>query len=291
MRVAFQGELGAFSEDAVRSFFGERAEPVPRREFRDVGQAVSCGDVDFGALPVENTLVGGVGPSYDVLARERLSVVGEVVVPIHHCVLGIAGTTLKTVRRVLSHPVALAQAVRFFEAHPDIEAIAVYDTAGAAREVVKQADAHTAALASERAAARYGLTVVARNVEDRPDNQTRFLIVAPEGTTFAQVPRESTAPAVLLPTGGERWKTTVLLETADTPGALVRALQCFAHRGINLSKVESRPADVPWTYRFFLEFDTQAESPAAREAISDLETHAASVRVLGSYPKAAASPG
>lgn len=275
MRVAFQGELGAFSEEAVRIFFGEQAEPVPRREFRDVGQAVVSGDVDYGALPVENTLAGGVGGSYDVLAREPLEVVGEVVVPIHHCVLGISGAKLEGLTRVLSHPVALAQAARFFEEHPAIEAVAVYDTAGAAREVVKHGDPHTGALASDRAARRYGLTILARNVEDRPDNQTRFLIVAPAGKSYPGPARR------------DGWKTTILMETANTPGALVTALKCFADRGLNLSKLESRPADVPWTYRFFLEFDTEPGIKAAREALADLAAHATAVRVLGSYPKAA----
>jgi prephenate dehydratase len=280
MRVAFQGEFGAFSEEAVRTFFGEEAEPVPRREFRDVGQAVASGEVDYGALPVENTLAGGVGASYDVLAREPLHVVGEVIVPIHLCVLGLPDATLGKLHRVLSHPVALGQVSRFFESRPNLEAVAVYDTAGAAREVVKHGDPATAALASRGAAERYGLTVLAENVEDRPDNQTRFLIVA---HTSPRIPFPTPAGATQART---EWKTTVLLETANRPGALVRALQCFADRGINLSKLESRPADVPWTYRFFLEFDTAAETEAARAALADLGTHAASVRVLGSYPKA-----
>jgi len=279
MRVAFQGELGAFSEEAVRTFFGDEAEPVPRREFRDVGQAVSSGEVDFGALPVENTLAGGVGPSYDVLAREPLEVIGEVIVPIHLCVMGLKTASLEGVRRVLSHPVALAQAGRFFVEHSGIEAIAVYDTAGAARDVVNRNDAGTAALASRAAAERYGLKLLAENVEDRPDNQTRFLIV-----TAAESGRGRQKAAA------GQWKTTVLLETANTPGSLVRALHCFADRGINLSKLESRPADVPWTYRFFLEFDTDAEADAAKKALADLATHSASVRVLGSYAKAVPSP-
>ena len=275
MRVAFQGELGAFSEEAVRLFFGEAAEPVPRREFKDVGQAVVSGEVDYGALPVENTLAGGVGGSYDVLAREQLEVVGEVIVPIHHCVLGIPGAKLESLTRVLSHPVALAQAARFFESHPAIEAMAVYDTAGAAREVVKQRDPKHGALASERAAQRYGLEILAKNVEDRPDNQTRFLIVAPAGKSYPGPARR------------DGWKSSVLMETANQPGALVQALLCFAQRGINLSRLESRPADVPWTYRFFLEFDTEPGTKAVREAFDELAKHATSVRVLGSYPKAA----
>ncbi len=274
MRVAFQGELGAFSEEAVRLFFGEQAEPVPCREFRDVGQAVSSGSTDYGALPVENTLAGGVGASYDVLAREPLEVVGEVVVAIHHCVLAVQGATIAGLTRVLSHPVALAQAQRFFESHPKIQAMAVYDTAGAAREVVNLRDSATAALASRNAAKRYGLTILAENVEDRPDNQTRFLIVAPSGKTYPG------------PANREGWKTTILMETANEPGALVLALECFARRGINLSKLESRPADVPWTYRFFLEFDTEPGTKNVREAFDDLGKHSTSVRVLGSYPKA-----
>jgi prephenate dehydratase/chorismate mutase/prephenate dehydratase len=284
MRVAFQGELGAFSEEAVRSFFGEEAEPVPRREFRDVGQAVASGEVEYGALPVENTLAGGVGASYDVLAREPLKVIGEVVVAIHHCVLGVTGARLEGVRRVLSHPVALAQAQRFFESHPAVEAVAVYDTAGAAREVVKLADPHTAALASRGAAARYGLQVLAENVEDRPDNQTRFLIVTSPPSPLPRSHRRADVRPQQEPTGP--WKTTVLLETANSPGALVGALQCFADRGINLSKLESRPADVPWTYRFFLEFDTDANTQSATEALADVAAHSTSVRVLGSYRKA-----
>jgi prephenate dehydratase len=304
MRVAFQGELGAFSEEAVRTFFGDKAEPVPRREFRDVGQAVASGEVEFGALPVENTLAGGVGASYDVLAREALTVIGEVIVPVHLCVLGVPGSNLGGLRRVLSHPVALGQAVRFFESRPNVEAVAVYDTAGAAREVVKLGEPSTAALASRGAAERYGLTILAENVEDRPDNQTRFLIIAPSASSQAHLPLTSppsslpgasaASPPSPLPAGeggdrGASWKTTVLLETPNEPGALVRALQCFAERGINLSKLESRPADVPWTYRFFLEFDTERESRGVEAAFDDLAKHSTSVRVLGSYPKATAA--
>jgi prephenate dehydratase len=284
MRVAFQGELGAFSEEAVRSFFGDQAEPVPRREFRDVGQAVMRGEAEFGALPVENTLAGGVGASYDVLAREQLAVIGEVIVPIHLCVLGLAGVSLAQIRRILSHPVALAQAGRFFESHHAIEAVAVYDTAGAAREVINRNEPGTAALASRVAGGRYGLSVLAENVEDRPDNQTRFLIVTASTSAPSSI---RSGPAHSEDEDGGR-KSTVLLETANSPGALVQALQCFAERGINLSKLESRPGDVPWTYRFFLEFDTDADTESARQALTDVAAHSASVRVLGSYAKARA---
>ncbi|MBI4520124.1 MAG: prephenate dehydratase [Gemmatimonadetes bacterium] len=277
-RVAFQGELGAFSEEAVVRFFGDAAVPVPSRQFRDVGRAVTEGSVDFGLLPIENTLVGSVVQSYDVLAAEELAVIGEVIVPIHHCVLGLPGTTLEGLNRILSHPVALAQCARFLEGRPHVDAVAVYDTAGAAQEVAKQGDKRVAAIAGHAAAARYGLTVLAENVEDRPDNQTRFLVVAR--------PDRSDHPAAR-PTisGSPGMKTALIVETENTPGALVRVLIPFAGLGVNLSKLESRPSAEPWTYRFFIEFEADASNPAAKGALDEISTRSTSLRVLGSYPR------
>ncbi len=277
MTVAFQGELGAFSEEAVRRFFGEQVEPIPRREFLDVGRVVVRGEVEYGVLPVENTLAGSVVASYDVLASEDLVVVGEVITPIHHCVLGVPGATLETLTRILSHPVALAQCTRFLQGRAGVEAVAVYDTAGAAKEVAARGDPALGALAGRRAAERYGLEILAADVEDRGDNQTRFLVIARRG--------EGGPPPV--PGKGHRqaMKTSLLVETANTPGALVRVLAPFAARGINLSKLESRPTGEPWTYRFFIELDADALDPAAEEALAEVERHASSLRVLGSYPR------
>lgn len=277
LKVAFQGELGAYGEEAVRAFFGPGAEPVPSREFRDVGAAVKSKAVDYGALPIENTLAGGVGPSLDVLADPDLEVVGEIVVPIHLCVLGLPGATLEAVRVILSHPVALAQGERFFAARPAVQAVATYDTAGAALEVQRLGRPETAALASRAAAERYGLVVLAPDIEDRPDNQTRFLIAARRGA-----PRPPRVPA------GNGRKTAVVLETANEPGALVKTLLAFAERGINLSKLESRPTGEPWTYRFFLEIDTDAATPNAHVALEDARKRCRTLRVLGSYDRAAA---
>ncbi|MBI4409333.1 MAG: prephenate dehydratase [Gemmatimonadetes bacterium] len=275
VRVAFQGELGAFSEDAVRALFGEAAEPVPRREFREVGVAVVAGEVEYGLLPIENTLAGSVVTSYDVLAAEPLRVIGEVIVPIHHCVLGLPGSRLAGVRRVLSHPVALAQCTRFLLEHPEIEALAVYDTAGAAREVAERRDASVAAIAGRRAADRYALEILAHDIEDRPDNQTRFLAVV----------RQEHLPAPAGADPGAARKTALLVETENVPGALVHVLLPFASRGINLSKLESRPGAEPWTYRFFMELEADAGTAAAREALAEVSRRATSLRVLGSYPK------
>jgi prephenate dehydratase len=276
--VAFQGELGAYGEEAARQFFGPGAEPVPCREFRDVGAAVKTKSVDFGTLPIENTLAGGVGPSLDVLVDPELEVVGEVVVPIHHCLLGIPGSAVELVQRVLSHPVALAQCERFFAERPGVQAVASYDTAGAALEVKRLNRLETAALASRAAAQRYGLSILAADLEDRADNQTRFLVVSRRGAP--RPPRQAGAA-----TNGR--KTAVVLETANEPGALVKTLLAFADRGINLSKLESRPTGEPWTYRFFLEIDSDAATPNAHFALEDARKRCRMLRVLGSYDRAA----
>lgn len=276
MRVAFQGELGAFSEEAVRVLFGREVEPLARREFADVAEAVLRGDADCGLLPVENTLAGSVVAAYDVLASQPLEIVGEVVTPIHHCVLGLPGATLEGLARVTSHPVALAQCTRWLASHPTVRAVAAYDTAGAARDVAAGADPSVAAIAGRGAAERYGLRVLAADVEDRPDNQTRFLAV---------IARGADAPAVLAGRPGDAMKTAMIAETANTPGALVGILAPFAARDINLSKLESRPTGEPWRYRFLIEIDADARDEDAAAALAEARHHAARLDVLGSFPR------
>lgn len=271
--VAFQGELGAFSEEAVHRFFGEGVTPVPRRGFAEVGDAVAAGDVDFGLLPIENTLAGSVVGSYDVLSQGELEVVGEVVIPIHHYLLAPPGAALSEVTRALSHPVALAQCQRFLQAHPEIEAVSFYDTAGAAREVAAGDERSTAAIAGRGAAARYGLDILASEIEDRSDNQTRFLVVARPGERPGSVE-------------GGPMKSALLIEVKNAPGSLVRLLIPFADRGINLSKIESRPGSEPWSYRFFIEVEGDAHSEATRAALREAGEHATRLQLLGSFPKA-----
>jgi prephenate dehydratase len=266
MRVAFQGELGAFSEQGVAQLWPE-AEPVPMREFIDVARAVERGEVDLGLLPIENTLAGSVIGSYDALfACDALHVVAETVVPIHHCVLALSGATLDVLRTVASHPVALAQCERFLRGHPHIVARATYDTAGAARDVVARSDPTAAAIAGRPAAERYGLDIVAADVEDRPDNQTRFLAVA-------RWPRALTA--------GTPARSVVVLTTDNVPGALLRVLEPLAERGINLSKLESRPTGEPWTYRFFLELEHEAGDESLSLAFDAVRRVSRSFRLLG----------
>ncbi len=269
VRVAFQGALGAFSEDAVRRALGNEVEPVPCRENRDVTRAIADGSVDYGVLPIENSLAGSVQASYDaILAEPSVSAVGHLVLAIHHCVLGVKGSRLDTLRIVESHPVALAQCAGFFEAHRAIEPHTTYDTAGSAREIAAAGDLTRGALASEGAGRRYGLEVLARNVEDRPDNQTRFLTLA----------RQSPTPAA-----GTTVRTMLALTTANRPGALLRVLSPIAERGLNMVKIESRPTGEPWTYRFVIEFEHEGGSPIVQHALEQISQAAASCRVIGTY--------
>lgn len=265
--MAFQGELGAFSEEAARAWFTGGAEPVPYREFREVGEAVAGGAVDYGLLPVENSLAGTVTGAYDVLARPELMVIGEVVHAIRHFLLAPPGSELSEVRRVISHPVALAQCTRFLSAHPEIEAVAFYDTAGAAKEVAELGHPGLAAVAARGAADRYGLAVLAEDIQDRSDNQTRFLVVAGEGKAIS--PEEPD-------------KVALLVTTENRPGALVEVLTAFAGRGINLSKLESRPGEEPWSYRFFIELETGGGG-GVEEALEEVRANATGLRVLGRF--------
>ncbi|MEO7039931.1 MAG: prephenate dehydratase [Gemmatimonadaceae bacterium] len=272
-RIAFQGELGAFSEEAIRNI-DERAEAVPCRDFIDVAQAVESGDVDAGMLPIENTLAGSVVGSYDVLqACGSLHVVAETVVEIHHCVLTVRGAFLEALTTVESHPVALAQCTRWLRAHASIAVRAAYDTAGAARDVAARGDVRAAAIAGRRAAARYDLEILAADIEDRSDNQTRFLMV-------------SRAPRAL--DAGAHARTALLVTTPNVPGALLRVLEPLARNQINMSKLESRPADEPWHYRFFLELDHTAGDPSLAAAIAELRGRTESLRVLGTYQRCVA---
>ena len=270
-RIAFQGELGAFSEEAVQRVFGVEGEAVPCRENREVARRVADGDVDAGVLPIENTLAGSVTASYDaILAQPTLHIVREVVLPIHHCVMGCPGTSLEMLRTVESHPIALAQCAAWFARHPWIAACAAYDTAGAARDAAAARRPSRGALASRIAASRYGLVLLAENVEDRADNQTRFVVL-------------ERTPAQITP--GAAAKTTLMLEVDNRPGALMRVLTPLSQRELNLTKLESRPTGEPWTYHFVLEFEHEAEDLRVGAALGDVRREAARMRVVGTYAR------
>lgn len=285
-RVAFQGEPGAFSEEALLLHFGGRARSLPCRDFYGVGEAVAGGKAGFGILPVENTLAGSVQGASDVLAAGRLTVVGEVVLPIRHFLLGVPGAEGRRLRRILSHPIALAQCVRYLRARPDVEAVAVHDTAGAAKEVARLGDPGLAAIAPEGAAGRYGLEILAADLQDRNDNQTRFYVIRASGER-----EEEGADGATLSEAPGGFKTVVLLELLDRPGALVRVLEPFAARGIDLSRIESRPAPIPWRYRFILELRAHRASSELRDALEAARAHTSLFQVLGSFPAARETAG
>lgn len=271
VRAAFQGELGAYSHEALRAFLGDRAEPVPCRTFQEVGDRTASGETAFGLLPVENTLAGAVTGSYDVLATTPLAIVGEVIIPIRHCLLGPQAVPLEDLERVLSHPVALAQCRAFLNRYVGMDEVAYYDTAGAAREVAKRCDPATAAIASRLAAERYRLEILAEGIEDRTDNQTRFFVLAAEeGSALLPAPPKVGAT-----------KAVILAEVPNGPGALMRLLAPFAERGINLTNLEGRPTGDPWQYRFILEMRVPDARADLHEALKVAEGVTTRFRVLG----------
>jgi prephenate dehydratase len=266
-RVGYQGEPGAFSETAVLALF-PFATAVPHHAFRDVFHAVERGAVDFGMMPIENSQAGSINDTYDLLARGSASIVGEVIVPVHHALLALPGTSVEDVHRVISHPQALAQCQDYLE-RLDADVLAVHDTAGAARLIAEEHRVGEAAVAAEHAAEVYGLEVLAAGIEDDPNNQTRFVAVSTSGEPL-----------------GEPNKTSLVFEVRSVPGALYRCLGPFAERNLNLSKLESRPlGGRPWEYRFYLDVEVGETDAAFRDALEGFKEYTASVKVLGSYPR------
>ena len=267
--VAFQGERGAFSEAAARKLVGAAIDVLPCRSFDDVFAAVKSGAAHCAVIPIENTLAGSVLRNYELLGDAGLEIAGETLLRIRLSVMARPGTKLSDVRRVLSHPVALAQCQRFLAAHPDIEAVATYDTAGGVKLVMEDHRDDEAAIAGAPAAEIYGASILAENIEDHSENYTRFLLVAKHGA--------------IPPRPGAR-KTTILFRTPNTPGALFRALAVFALRDINLTKLESRPIEGrPWEYQFYADVDGGAEERNLVNALNHLREMCETVVLLGSY--------
>ena len=303
-RVAYAGEPGAFAEDATIAYFGD-APGVPVPGFRDVFEAVSGGclpgdpaggdPIVAGVVPIENLVNGTVRENYDLLLEHDLVIVGEVVVPVRLCVAALPGETLDSVERVYSHIQALGQAERFLRRRP-WSLLTTYNTAGAAKLIADRGERRAAALLSPRAASLFGLVVLAGDVQDVPDNRTRFLVVAKPDTAVEPGPHTGAATSIPAGRGPDAvpvtavngTRTTLVMAVRNEPGALLRCLEVFAAAGINMSKLESRPSrDRAWEYVFWVDLDTDATSATAGDAIDRLAAVAASVRVLGSYPKAA----
>jgi prephenate dehydratase len=269
MKVAYQGEPGAYSERAVRATFPD-AEPLPCETVRLVFSRVTSGEAGLGVVPLENSQAGSVNETYELLLHtSMLRIVGEVLVRVDHALLGVPGARLEEIRRARSHWQALAQCEEFL-ASMRIEPVPVHDTAGAARQIAASGAREEAAVASVEAASIFGLAVLAERIQTEKENFTKFGVLGAEDATIA-----------------EPDKTTLVMAVLDEPGSLLGALRPFADRGINLHKLESRPRrGKPFEYVFYVDVMTAADDPDLVAAFVDVRRHTSLLRVLGTYRSA-----
>jgi prephenate dehydratase len=276
-QIAYSGEPGAFAEDAVRVAFGE-IERVGLPGFRQVFDDVAAGRSVAGVVPIENSVHGTVRENYDLLLEHDLEIGAEVVVPIRLCLAGLPGQRLDEIERVYSHVQALGQAEAFLRTRP-WALLTTYNTAGAGRLIVDRREHGAAAVLSPRAAGLFGLEVLADRIQDVDDNRTRFLVIARPGATLPP----------LRGGGGEEMRTTLVVAVRNEPGALVRVLTVFSTHALNMSTIESRPSrERAWEYVFWIDLDADLADPTAAAALRDLGSVTTMIRVLGSYPRAAA---
>ena len=280
--VSYQGEPGAYSEQAIFDFFDARAHvrPVPCQTFDDVFDLVATGQCDYGVVPVENSLGGSVHRNYDLFMRHALHIVGEVVVRIRWYLYALPGVQPGEIRRVMSHWQALAQCERTLSRLlPGAEREPVYDTAGSVKMLAESPRRDTAAIAGRRAHQLYGLPILLEGMEDDSTNYTRFVVLSRHPGLPAGA-REEALDA-------QKYKTSIVVAMRNQPGSLFRALAAFALRDIDLSKIESRPLQgSPWEYLFYLDFAGRADEPHCRRALDHLSEFTTILRVLGSYPRA-----
>jgi prephenate dehydratase len=274
MKVAFQGELGAFSQQAIRQLLGPRADPAPYQRFDEVFAALRSEKVSAAVLPIENTLHGSVHENYDLLLRYDFEITAETSVRIVHNLIAPPGVPFERIRKVYSHPVALNQCLDFFRRHKRVERVTFYDTAGSVKMIMKDRPPDAAAIASELAAKIYGGRILRREIEDDRQNFTRFFLLEPAGSK----------PRTLRGAARNPWKTSLVFSTKNIPGALFRALSALALRDLNLVKIESRPLrGKPWEYLFYLDLLGRSNDPVVQKALGHLEELADFLRVLGTY--------
>jgi len=272
MKAAFQGIRGAYSELAVRKMLGSKVTPIPCASFEEVFDRVERGQAARGVLPIENSLAGSIHENYDLLLARRLHIVGETHLRIEHVLLGQAGATLAGIRTVRSHPQALAQCSAFFRSRRELRAEPYFDTAGAAESVARDGNPATAAIAGAHAAALYGLRILRRNIENRENNFTRFLAIAPGPWRGRR---------------GARTKSSIAFTpAANRPGILFHILGVFALRDIDLLKIESRPDPrTPFEYLFYIDLAGSPAEPRVARAFEHLREVVSQFRLLGTYPR------
>jgi len=267
MKVAFQGEPGAYSEQAVFNYYGE-VETLPCESFDVMFDSVISGKCDAALAPIENSLAGSIHQNYDLLLRHDLHIVGEYLLRVQHCLIGFPDVQKVDIKKAISHPQALGQCAAYLR-NLGIKPETVYDTAGSVKILKASGERTTAAIASRRAAEIYEMQIIEEGIEDNPENYTRFLVVQ----------RESVVPE------GEA-KTSIVFTLKNMPGALFKALSVFALRDIDLTKIESRPLQgKPWEYLFYIDFVGSANDEVSKRALDHLGEYAMTLRVLGSYPR------
>jgi prephenate dehydratase len=274
MKVAFQGESGAFSQEAIRQLLGAKALPVACPRFDEVFDALARRRVAAAVAPIENTLHGSVHENYDLLLKHDFTITAETNVRIVHNLIAAPGTRFRQIDKAYSHPVALNQCLDFFRRNKQIQSVPFYDTAGSVKMVMEDRPPGAAAIASQLAAKTYRAKILKREIEDDRRNYTRFFLLEPEGAG----PRNPKGAR------GKPWKTSLVFSTHNVPGALFRALSALALRDLNLTKLESRPLrGRPWEYLFYLDLIGRQSDEAVRRALGHLAEVADFLRVLGSY--------
>ncbi len=266
-KVAYQGIPGANSEIAVRQHFGADVEPLPCQDFNQLFDALQSSKVDYSLLPVENVLAGSVSGAYEMLLDHDARIQAEVILHVHHALMGMAGMSLNDIKQVRSHPQALMQCERFLKRY-EMQPVGWYDTAGSAQDLAQDPQPGLGAIATESAAELYGLSIIAKEIEDEPYNYTRFLLLG-NGD----------------PVPSDYNKTSIVFATRNQPAALYHCLGEFAKRDLNLTKLESRPRrNRPWEPLFYLDFEGHWEEPNCRDALTELLRQSSFVKLLGSYP-------
>ena len=267
MIVSFQGEPGAYSEQAVFNYFGD-VETVPCESFDAMFDSVVSGKSDLALAPIENSLAGSIHQNYDLLLRHNLHIVGEYFLRVRHCLIAMPGVKKEDIKKAISHPQALGQCAAYLRDH-GIKAEQAYDTAGSVKMLKESGARDVAAIASRRAAELYGMQILEEGIEDNAENYTRFLVVG----------RESVVPT-------EEAKTSIVFTLKNVPGSLFKAMSVFALRDIDLTKIESRPLQgKPWEYLFYIDFIGSSQDENVKRALEHLGEYAVTLRVLGSYPR------
>jgi prephenate dehydratase len=269
VKVAFQGERGAFSEDAAAKLFGKSIDFVPCIRLKEVFELATQDKVDFGVVPLENSQAGSINETYDLLLAYPLNISAEAILRVSHCLMALPGEKLADITTIYSHPQALAQCEEFLS-KLKVEIMPSYDTAGSARMIKEKKLKNCAAIASKRAADIYGLEILAPEIETSANNYTRFVAVS----------KQKAKPA-------QRNKTSLVFAAEHKPGSLYRILGIFATRNINLTKLESRPSRTkPWEYVFFVDFEGHLDGEVCQEAMRELQKETTFIKMLGSYPPA-----